>query len=227
MVLFSSWGGGGSATTRLKNWLDPNSTGLTTLNGMYGPVEAHIDGLTVVSSGSYGSWIAVTKSGNTPFTYKWYKASNPFFGPWTQVSTSSSYGQTVTSAFYLKLVVTDSKSSTDQALVYISTTCSSCPEPKIVPDNFSELPDDFALNQNYPNPFNPSTTLTFDIPETSVVKLAIFDILGQKVALLVDKELAAGTFEVKWDASSLPSGVYIARLRAGSFETAIQMTLQK
>ena len=89
------------------------------------------------------------------------------------------------------------------------------------------MPDDFALNQNYPNPFNPSTTRAFDIPETSVVKLAIFDILGQQVALLVDKELAAGTFEVKWDASSLPSGVYIARLRAGSFETAIQMTLQK
>ncbi|MBO6792979.1 MAG: T9SS type A sorting domain-containing protein [Balneolaceae bacterium] len=227
-ALFSSWNGGGTSSTRLKDWLDPNNTGATTMNGMYGPVEAHINGLTVVSPGSYGSWTAETNSGNTPFTYKWYKATNPFFGPWTQVSSSSSYGQSVNSAFYLKLVVTDSKSSTDEDIEYISTTgCVGCPDPKIIPYNFSELPENFVLKQNYPNPFNPSTTITFEIPEKIHVNLTVFDVLGREVALLIDKEMSAGSYEIVWEASSLPSGVYIAKLQAGSFETSIQLLLQK
>lgn len=223
-----SWNGGGTSSTRLKDWLDPNNTGATTMNGMYGPVEAHIDGLTVVSPGSYGSFTAETKSGNSPFTYKWYKATNPFFGPWSLVSSSSSYGQTVNSAFYLKLAVTDSKLSMDEDIEYISTSgCSGCPEPKLVPTFETEQPENFELHQNYPNPFNPSTNISFELPESNFVSLIVYDLLGREVQSLILGEMETGIHKINWNASFYPSGIYIATLRVGSLERTIQMLLQK
>ncbi len=71
------------------------------------------------------------------------------------------------------------------------------------------------LIQNYPNPFNPSTTIRFSIPEQSHVTLAIYDLLGREMAVLINDELAAGTYQQVFDASHLSSGVYLYQLRAG------------
>ncbi|HEX9658305.1 MAG TPA: T9SS type A sorting domain-containing protein, partial [Bacteroidota bacterium] len=76
------------------------------------------------------------------------------------------------------------------------------------------LPAQFELEQSYPNPFNPSTQFRFDIPEESEVSLAIYDILGRKVADLVNGRHEAGTYSVTWNSSGASSGVYLARFIA-------------
>jgi hypothetical protein len=79
------------------------------------------------------------------------------------------------------------------------------------------LPGSFALMQNYPNPFNPSTTIKYELPKSSMLRLSVYDILGREVATLVNEEKSAGTHTVQWDAAGVASGVYFCRLRAGDF----------
>ena len=78
----------------------------------------------------------------------------------------------------------------------------------------SEIPNQFSLSQNYPNPFNPVTKIEFAIPngDASQTILSVYDILGREVAVLVNEQLRPGTYEVDWDASSFPSGVYYYKL---------------
>ena len=90
-------------------------------------------------------------------------------------------------------------------------------------DGVSVLPMAYDLRQNFPNPFNPRTSIVFTIPVNELVRLEIFDILGQKIVTLMnDRMLDAGYYQVDWDgrnAAGIPvaSGVYIYRLRAGEF----------
>jgi hypothetical protein len=77
-----------------------------------------------------------------------------------------------------------------------------------------EMPISFFLAQNYPNPFNPSTTIKFDLPTSSRVRLTVYDMLGREVAVLVNERRGAGVHEVRFDGSNLASGVYFYRLTA-------------
>ncbi len=89
----------------------------------------------------------------------------------------------------------------------------------------SATPRSFALWGNYPNPFNPETTLRFEVPESAYVKLVVYDVLGRQVRVLVDGTREAGTHEVVFEASGLPSGTYLVRLvtPAGSFVKTMQL----
>jgi hypothetical protein len=78
------------------------------------------------------------------------------------------------------------------------------------------IPRRFALAQNYPNPFNPSTTIVFEIPSVSWVKLIVYDLLGREVARLVDETRQAGQYSVRFNAGNLGTGAYFCRLTAGS-----------
>jgi hypothetical protein len=89
------------------------------------------------------------------------------------------------------------------------------------------IPARFSLKQNYPNPFNPSTVIEFGLSETSDVRLEVFDMIGQRIAVLVDGQKSAGTHQVQFDASDLSSGMYIFRIRAGIFTQTRKMTLIK
>ena len=80
----------------------------------------------------------------------------------------------------------------------------------------SQVPATFQLSQNYPNPFNPSTTIEFQLPERSFVKLVIFNTLGQEIETLVSEEKGAGTHQIVWNAGEFPSGIYLYRLDARS-----------
>jgi photosystem II stability/assembly factor-like uncharacterized protein len=75
-----------------------------------------------------------------------------------------------------------------------------------------ENPTEFKLFQNYPNPFNPSTKIKFQIPENKFVTLKIFNLMGQEVSAPVNRKLTQGTYEVEWNASEFPSGVYFYQL---------------
>jgi hypothetical protein len=89
------------------------------------------------------------------------------------------------------------------------------------------MPEGFLLEQNYPNPFNPSTVVRFSVPAASRVKLAVYDLLGREVALLVDGETPAGIHSAEFSAAGLPSGVYIARMQAAGFSASRTMVLMK
>jgi hypothetical protein len=92
--------------------------------------------------------------------------------------------------------------------------------PLAVREAPSPAPERYALLQNYPNPFNPSTTVTYQIPATGHVSLALFDILGRSVVSLVEGIVPAGVHRVTLDAAGLASGVYILRFAAGGFTDA-------
>jgi len=81
----------------------------------------------------------------------------------------------------------------------------------------SGIPGEFRLEQNFPNPFNPSTVIRYSIPRRLSVTLAVFNLLGQQVALLVNSQQDPGNHEIRFDASTLASGVYFYRLTAGSY----------
>ena len=91
----------------------------------------------------------------------------------------------------------------------------------------ADVPHGFTLHQNYPNPFNPSTSISFDLPRRSIVSLKVFDALGREVAVLVTKELAAGTYSRQWNAAGLPSGVYFYQIQAGAFVETRKLIRQK
>ncbi|HEY5533363.1 MAG TPA: T9SS type A sorting domain-containing protein [Ignavibacteria bacterium] len=96
----------------------------------------------------------------------------------------------------------------------------------------SNISEKFSLSQNYPNPFNPVTKIKFDIPsegksQKAKVKLVIYDILGKQITTLVNEQLQPGTYEVTFDGSNLPSGVYFYKLSAGDFTETKKMLMLK
>ena len=86
---------------------------------------------------------------------------------------------------------------------------------------------DYSLRQNYPNPFNPQTNIEYSIPERALVDLTVYNLLGEKVAVLVNEEQPQGTYRATFDGKNLPSGLYITRLQANNFVRTIKMTLIK
>lgn len=90
-----------------------------------------------------------------------------------------------------------------------------------------DLPGSVELNQNYPNPFNPVTVIGYELPVSSEVQLEVYDMLGRRVATLVNNQVEAGWHEIQFDASNLASGVYIYRLQAGNQLMTKKLTLIK
>ncbi len=89
------------------------------------------------------------------------------------------------------------------------------------------IPLTFALHQNYPNPFNPVTKINFDVPNSSHVKLRIFDILGREIDVLVNERLKPGRYDAVWNATTYASGVYFCELSADDFRDVKKMMLVK
>ena len=95
-------------------------------------------------------------------------------------------------------------------------------------NEISGNPTQFELKQNYPNPFNPTTTINFSIPENvGNVSITVYNALGQTVASLINKPLSSGSYQVKFNAANLPSGIYMYQLRAGNFTAIKKMMLLK
>lgn len=94
-------------------------------------------------------------------------------------------------------------------------------------DDLPALVTDFQLEQNYPNPFNPSTMISVQLPTASDIRLTIFNLLGQEVFTLAQGRFEAGQHSFRFDATNLPSGVYLYRLSTGSFSRTRKMALVK
>ena len=102
---------------------------------------------------------------------------------------------------------------------------------EVILGSLVDLPSEFATNV-YPNPFNPSTTISYDLPEAGFVSIRIYDALGQEIRFLESRQAAAGRYKIQWDARDnqgrgVASGVYIAKVEAGSFSAAMKMLLLK
>jgi len=91
----------------------------------------------------------------------------------------------------------------------------------------SIVPLQFNLSQNYPNPFNPNTKIQFALPKNVFLKLIIYDVLGREVETIVNENLKAGTYEINWDATNYPCGVYYYRLQTRDFVETKKMILLK
>lgn len=94
-------------------------------------------------------------------------------------------------------------------------------------DQITLVPNNFLLYQNYPNPFNPITVIRYDIAQAENVELSIYNILGQRIRTLVNEIKQPGQYEVSFDASSLPSGIYIYRIKSGNYLSSKKMLLIK
>jgi hypothetical protein len=106
--------------------------------------------------------------------------------------------------------------------------------PTAVDDDAGEIPSAFALDQNFPNPFNPTTVIRYRLPggeggasTVRRVSLRVYDLLGREVADLVDADQGPGQYSVTFDATRLPSGIYLCRITAGRLSQTVKMTLTK
>jgi photosystem II stability/assembly factor-like uncharacterized protein len=91
----------------------------------------------------------------------------------------------------------------------------------------SEIPSSYKLEQNYPNPFNPVTNINFSIPKAGYTSIRIYDILGKLVSTLFEEQLAPGSYKADWDASQMPSGIYLYRIESGSYTQSRKLILIK
>lgn len=90
-----------------------------------------------------------------------------------------------------------------------------------------QVPGHYSLLQNFPNPFNPTTKIKFSLPKSSFAKLVVYDILGSEMETLVNEQLNAGTYEVNWNASKYPSGLYFYKLTSDNYSVTKKMVLIK
>ncbi len=92
---------------------------------------------------------------------------------------------------------------------------------------FNNIPKQFSLAQNYPNPFNPSTMISYQLPITSYVEVAIYNLLGERISTLVSEKQQSGEYQVQWNAGAFSSGIYYYKLRAGAFQQVRKMIFVK
>jgi hypothetical protein len=97
-----------------------------------------------------------------------------------------------------------------------------------VKDNNPGIAGDFKLYQNYPNPFNPSTSISYSLKKSSNITLSVYDITGKLVDVIIDYEYKpAGTYEVKFNAGILSSGIYFLQMEADNFKSSVKLIVLK
>ncbi|MEO9884668.1 MAG: M12 family metallo-peptidase [Balneola sp.] len=179
------------------------------------PPVVTISGTTLMDEGENETWNSTIVDGEAPYTYEWKRIVLGQGGTGTVVSTSTSYSGVQNESFDLILTVSDFFNESDTDRIFVTVEDGGGCQPgfpcKVVGEN---LPTEFGLSDNYPNPFNPSTQIKFELPEKAEVSIEVYNIMGQKVATLINNQLQAGFHNTTFKADNLSSGVYIARLQA-------------
>ena len=130
--------------------------------------------------------------------------------------TSVQLGESYVYAVYCKNNLAASDTSNESSVLAVNV------------ENQNELiPIEYSLDQNYPNPFNPSTLIKYSVAQDGFVNVSVFNLIGEKVATLVNNNMKAGSYEVNFDASQLSSGVYFYSIEAGNFKAVRKMMLMK
>ena len=204
-----------------------NSSGNSVHVGMNGEIDAQSKG---IQTQSIGSWVWVRlQRGATPLTYNVASAGINTFNLWMRED-----GTVID-----KVLIT-----TDGAFEPTGEGPAESPQATAaksgvggfdmlsIGETIQDVPEEFALEANYPNPFNPTTTIQFALPEAASVTLEVFDAMGRRVATLVNRQMAAGRYQADWNGrndagSSVASGMYLYRIKAGNFVQSHTMLLMK
>ena len=159
----------------------------------------------------------LTVSYRSDGTFNWEKRENG-------TANTHDYASSIASLDSDRIFVTGSANFNSIGIAYFTLRYS-----KVVGINpvSTEIPSSFSLKQNYPNPFNPVTSIRFDVPKASIVKISVYDIIGREVEVLANENISAGTYEVKWDAAEYSSGIYFYTISAGDFRETKKMILTK
>jgi parallel beta-helix repeat protein len=187
----------------------------------------------IAETGGFPRWTG--GAGNQVFEYKTASGlvhDNRIVGPyfWAKMGMEPPYSAIRGLPQFVGLSASDVRKSVPCEAVEDGTEQAAGKPAIIVPDQSAEtptIPSRPELVGNYPNPFNPSTTIRFALSTKSVVNITIVNTLGEDVATLVQGEREAGFHEVRFDAGSLPSGVYLCRLQAGSYLATSKLLLLK
>ena len=210
------------------------------------PLSVSISGPYLLAADQQGAWTASVHGGRPSYSYRWSKMRYcddsirdvPCKG-WGYAGGGSSFNSSFNISHRLRLTVTDgdriSKTVYKEVLVTeygpprggLSASYKQTAGEALQNPSLTALTETYALASNYPNPFNPSTEIRFVLPEASAVSLVVYDVMGREVERLLDKTLEAGYHEARWDATGLPSGVYLYRIEAGFFAQTRHMTLLK
>lgn len=129
---------------------------------------------------------------------------------------------------YYRVTAVDNQSKesipSDSVETYVAGTI---PYKIAVSPVLSSIPTDYSISQNYPNPFNPITFINFQIPKASYVKVELFDVLGNKVGVLLDDFKEAGFYKIKFDGTDLSSGMYFYKIEVGDYKATKKLILMK
>jgi hypothetical protein len=204
--------------------VDPNYYGILPVNVLPNTVKGTVDKdivFTTLEQLRLDIFYLMTSTDFTPITedgdYRTYLSTGPY-----TISVGDSL--TLDYAFLAGADLSDLQDNADAAIIYWQ--------------NVTEIevevngPLTFALKQNYPNPFNPSTTIKYQIPDlpagrqgSNFVTLKVYDVLGSEVAILANEEKPVGSYEVEWNASNVPSGVYFYQLKTKGYLETKKMVL--
>lgn len=165
-------------------------------------------------------WISTIDDKEGVLTFTWWVDSSAIYnGP----DSTFSYAWAEACTSVVKVVAEDSWQGEDSVTWEVHVQ----PLVGVLTDADSGLPADFVQLRSYPNPFNAATTISFVLPVADFVNLSVYDLVGRRVAILMNSHLGAGHHQVDFDASSLASGVYICRITAGSFDASTKLVLLK
>ncbi|HQF43554.1 MAG TPA: T9SS type A sorting domain-containing protein [Ignavibacteriaceae bacterium] len=171
------------------------------------------------------NWITATETNNQGFEVERAVNTNSDNKDWKKIGFVSGYGTTTEMKLY---TYTDTKLNSGK-YVYRLKQIDFDGTVKYSQEVNAEVsvPLQYALEQNYPNPFNPNTTIKYSVANEGFVNIAVFNLLGEKVSTLVSENQKAGNYEVNFNASMLPSGVYFYSMEAGDFKSVRKMLLMK
>jgi hypothetical protein len=225
--LFVVWGGYGIDNVYLRQYdevpLTPSNLSIDIVNEeSVLSWSANIEPDVKISGGKYKIYRAET-SGGEPTSFILVATINAYNGDtpvtsWTDIESGKSY----TRKLFYKISAMDKNLHESLLSDYVWRYGKI---PKISTGEFSNF--EYQLLENYPNPFNPSTKISYSIKEEGLVTLKVYDILGKEIATLVNENKPTGLYEAVFDASSLPSGLYIYKIQSGSFTDAKKMLLTK